>query len=94
MELDVKLKVAIPKAGDIIVIKWVGRPQEGYLLSDHHDSTSTYRLLNLNGSSVAFGNHSIDKLIQELRSHEAIQAYEVFPQGEFKLTLQPIGGAE
>lgn len=96
MKLDVEIKDRRPKTGDIVAIKWKSaRGQDGYMLSNHDTiGGKSYRLLNLNGESTAFEAETIGALFAELRGHSAVDSFEVFPQSEFKLTLQPIGGAE
>ncbi|MED2788298.1 hypothetical protein P4261_28075 [Bacillus thuringiensis] len=69
---------------------------EAYILSNQAlgNDDRTFKLLNVNGSSIAFDESSIDKLMREVRKHSSVEAFKVYPQNQFKLTLQPIGGAE
>lgn len=98
MKLEVKVNDRTPKVGDVIAIKWKhnGNNTEGYLLSNQvlGNDDRAFKLLNLNGGSVAFDNNTIKDLMNEVARHSAVEAFEVFPQEQFKLTLQPIGGAK
>ncbi|MED1350593.1 hypothetical protein P4U51_30010 [Bacillus paranthracis] len=101
MILELKMDIQKPKVGDIVVIMWKhtggkGLP-EAYILSNKvlgNDDDKTFKLLNINGSTIAFDASSIDKLMKEVSRHTAVEAFKVYPQSEFKLTLNPIGGAE
>ncbi|MEH7541700.1 hypothetical protein V7426_28825 [Bacillus thuringiensis] len=100
MILELKMDIQKPKVGDIVVIMWKhtggkGIP-EAYILSNQvlGNDDRTFKLLNVNGSSIAFDESSIDKLMKEVSRHTAVEAFKVYPQSEFKLTLKPIGGAE
>ncbi|PET15037.1 hypothetical protein [Bacillus thuringiensis] len=100
MILDVKINDRRPMVGDVVAIKWKSNRgndgMEGYILSNQRidDGGKTYKLLNVNGESIAFDNNTIDGLMTELSRHSAVSTFEVFPKEQFKLTLQPIGGAE
>lgn len=100
MILDVQINDRKPTVGDVVAIKWKTNRgkngMEGYILSNQRldDGGKTYKLLNVNGESIAFDNNSIDGLMKELAKHSAVAAFEVYPKHEFKLALVPIGGAE